>query len=132
MMATGTKEKQSSAQVLAEAEAVTILRRYQELSNRAALAELLSGFTDDIVVEFADLPRIKGKAELERILKARLARQKGYRLEKTLRDVAGATIVGSWTGDWVDATTDEGQGDRIHRDGDDKCAHWEATFNAWD
>ena len=29
-------------------------------------------------------------------------------------------------------TTDEGQGDRIHRDGDDKCAHWEATFNAWD
>jgi hypothetical protein len=33
----------------------------------------LSGFTDDIVVEFADLPRIKGKAELERILKARLA-----------------------------------------------------------
>jgi len=62
----------------------------------------LSGFTDDIVVEFADLPRIKGKAELERILKARLARQKGYRLEKTLRDVAGATIVGSWTGDWVD------------------------------
>jgi hypothetical protein len=45
----------------------------------------LSGFTDDIVVEFADLPRIKGKAELERILKARLARQKGYRLEKTLR-----------------------------------------------
>jgi len=69
----------------------------------------LSGFTDDIVVEFADLPRIKGKAELERILKARLARQKGYRLEKTLRAVAGATIVGSWTADWVDATTDEVQ-----------------------
>jgi len=73
----------------------------------------LSSFTDDIVVE---LPRIKGKAELERILKARLARQKGYRLEKTLRALARAIIVGSWTADWVDATTDEGQGDRIHRD----------------
>src|SRR5215472_15351165 len=102
MMTTGTKEKQSSAQVLTEAEAATILRRYQELWNRAALTELLSGFTDDIVVEFADLPTIKGKAELESIL---LARQKGYRLEKTLRAVAGTTIVGSWVADWVDATT---------------------------
>jgi hypothetical protein len=92
----------------------------------------LSGFTDDIVVEFADLPRIKGKAELERILKARLTRQKGYRLEETLRAVAGATIVGSWTADWVDATTDEGQGIEFIEMRDDKCAHWEATFNAWD
>ena len=68
-------------------QAATILRRYQELWNSAALTELLNGFSDDIVVEFADLPRIKGKAELERILRARLARQKGYRLEKTLRAV---------------------------------------------
>src|SRR5215468_3479768 len=104
-MTTGAKEQQSSAQVLTEAKAATILRRYQELWNRAALTELLSGFTDDIVVEFADLPTIKGKAELESILNARLARQKGYRLEKTLRAVAGTTIVGSWVADWVDATT---------------------------
>jgi len=135
MMATGTKEKQSSAQVLAEAEAVTILRRYQELWNRAALAELLSGFTDDIVVEFADLRRIEGKAELESILKARLARQKGYRLEKTLRAVTGATIVASWIADWVDATTGrpmKGRGIEFIEMRDDKCARWEATFNAWD
>jgi hypothetical protein len=40
MMTTGTKEKQSGAQVLTEAMAATILRRYQELWNRAALTEL--------------------------------------------------------------------------------------------
>ena len=135
MMTTGTKDKQSSAQVLTEAKAANILRRYQELWNRAALTELLSGFTDDIVVEFADLPRIKGKAELESILKARLARQKNYRLEKTLRAVTGATIVGSWIADWVDATTGrpmKGKGIEFIEMRDDKCARWEATFNAWD
>jgi len=89
----------------------------------------------DIVVEFADLPRIKGKAELKNILEARLARQKDYHLEKTLRAVTGATNVGSWIADWVDATTGrpmKGRGIEFLEMRDDKCAHWEATFNAWD
>src|SRR5260370_12905674 len=94
-------EKKSNEQSLTEVQAATILRRYQELWNRAALTELLHGFTDDIVVEFADLPTIKGKAELERVLRARLGRQKGYRLEKTLRGVTASTIVGTWVADWV-------------------------------
>src|SRR5215468_2735351 len=74
-------------QALTQQEATAILARYQELWNRAALAELLDGFTDDITVEFADLPTIKGKRELDRIIPARLARQKHYRLTKTLRFV---------------------------------------------
>jgi hypothetical protein len=36
-------------------------------------------------VDFADLPTIKGKRELDRIIQARLARQKHYRLKTTLR-----------------------------------------------
>src|SRR5215468_1707327 len=135
MMTTGAREKQSSAQVLTEAMAATILRRYQQLWNRAALTELLSGFTDDIVVEFADLPRINGKAELESMLKARLARQKGNRREETLRAVTGTTIVGTWIADWVEATTGrpmKGRGIEFIEMRDDKCTRREATFNAWD
>ena len=36
-------------QALTQQEATAILARYQELWNRAALAELLDGFTDDII-----------------------------------------------------------------------------------
>jgi ketosteroid isomerase-like protein len=134
-MMTTAQETPPSEQILTEVQAATILRRYQELWNKAALTELLNGFSDDIVVEFADLPRIKGKAELERILRARLARQKGYRLEKTLRAVTGPTIIGTWVADWIDGTTGrpmKGKGIEILEMRDGKCARWEATFNAWD
>ena len=87
------------------------------------------------VVEFADLPTIKGKRELDRIIPARLARQKHYRLTKTLRFVSGNTIVGSWVADWTDGITGRpmnGKGIEFIEMRDGKCARWEATFNAWD
>jgi hypothetical protein len=83
-------------QTLTRQEAAAILTRYQELWNRDALPELLDGFTEDITADFADLPTIKGKGELDQIIRARLARQQQYRLTKTLRFVSGNTIVGSW------------------------------------
>jgi ketosteroid isomerase-like protein len=134
-MMTTRVAKPPSEQILTEVQAATILRRYQELWNSAALTELLNGFSDDIVVEFADLPGFKGKAELERVLRARLARQKGYRLEKTLRAVTGPTIIATWIADWVDSTTGrpmKGKGIEFIEMRDGKCARWEATFNAWD
>ncbi|WJR78656.1 nuclear transport factor 2 family protein [Bradyrhizobium sp. NP1] len=126
---------EAASHVLTEQDAATILRRYQELWNRAALDELMEGFTDDIVVEFADLPTIRGRSELEKVLRARLARQKGYRLTKAVRFVSQATIVGSWTADWTDSTTGrqmKGRGIEFIEMRGSKCARWEATFNAWD
>ena len=122
-------------QALTQQEAAAILARYQELWNRGALPELLEGFTDDITVEFADLPTIKGKRELGQIIRARLARQMHYRLKKTLRFVSGNTIVGSWVADWTDGATGrpmKGKGIEFIEMRDGKCARWEATFNAWD
>ncbi len=122
-------------QTLTQQEAAAILARYQELWNRAALAELLDGFTEDITVDFADLPTIKGKGELDPIIRARLARQQQYRLTKTLRFVSGNTIVGSWVADWIDGVTGrpmKGKGIEFIEMRDGKCARWEATFNAWD
>ena len=120
--------------VLTEIEAVHILRKYQELWNRAAVGELLDGFTDDVVVEFADLPIICGKAELERVILARLARQKNYRLQKTLRAVKSSVIIGTWVADWIDGKSGQlmkGRGSEFIEMRGDKCARWEATFNAW-
>jgi ketosteroid isomerase-like protein len=134
-MPTFEKSSERQNQALTHQEAVAILARYQELWNRAALPELLDGFTDDITVDFADLPTIKGKRELDRILQARLARQKHYRLKKTLRFVSGNTIVGSWVADWADGITGrpmKGKGIEFIEMRDGKCARWEATFNAWD
>ena len=121
-------EGRQTNQTLTQQEAAAILARYQELWNRAALPELLDGFTEDITVDFADLPTIKGKGELD-------ARQQQYRLTKTLRFVSGNTIVGSWVADWIDGVTGrpmKGKGIEFIEMRDGKCARWEATFNAWD
>ena len=75
-MPTIEKRNEQQNQELTQQEAAAILAHYQELWNRGALPELLDGFTDDITVDFADLPTIKGKRELDRIIQARLARQK--------------------------------------------------------
>ena len=122
-------------QTLTQQEAAAILARYQELWNRAALPELLDGFAEDITVDFADLPTIKGKGELDQIIRARLARQQQYRLTKTLRFVSGNSIVGSWVADWIDGVTGramKGKGIEFIEMRDGKCTRWEATFNAWD
>jgi hypothetical protein len=127
--------QQRSNQALTQQEAAAILARYQELWNRAALSELLDGFSEDITVDFADLPTIRGKSELDQVIRARLARQQQYRLEKTLRFVSGNTIVGSWVADWIDGVTGrpmKGKGIEFIELRDGKCARWEATFNAWD
>jgi hypothetical protein len=98
-MPTIKKRSEQQNQALIQQEAAAILAHYQELWNRAALSELRDEFTDDITVDFADLPTIKEKRELDRIIQARLARQKHYRLKKTLRFVSGNTIVASWVAD---------------------------------
>jgi ketosteroid isomerase-like protein len=132
-MPTIEKRTEQRNHALTQQEAAAIVARFQELWNRAALPELLDGFTDDITADFADLPTIKGKRELDRIIQARIARLKHYRLKKTLRFVYGNTIVASWVADWTDGITGrpmKGKGIEFIEMRDGKCARWEATFNA--
>lgn len=98
-------EFQSSENHITIEEAMGLLRRNEELFARAAVREILEGFTDDVIVEFADVPRVEGKPALERFLAARFARQTNYRLRKTLRAINGNVIIGTWTGEWQDAVT---------------------------
>ncbi|HXC27315.1 MAG TPA: nuclear transport factor 2 family protein [Stellaceae bacterium] len=93
---------------------------------------LLAGFTDDCVVKFGDLPELNGKAALEKLFRGRMERQKGYRLKKEFRALAGDTIANYWEGWWEDTLTAkkmQGRGVEVWVMKGGKIAVWEAAFN---
>lgn len=98
----------------------------------ADVASIVDGYTDDVVIRFADLPEVRGKAAAEAFLKARFARQRDYRLTKRLRALDGDVIGNVWDGTWTDAQTGrqmQGVGTEFWTMRAGKIALWEATFN---
>jgi nuclear transport factor 2 (NTF2) superfamily protein len=96
---------------------------------------ILAGYTDDVVIRFADVPEIRGKAQAEKFLRARFARQKNYRLTKVLRMLEGNMLGNYWDGEWEDAQTGKqmvGRGTEFWTIRNGKIAVWEATFNVWE
>lgn len=115
-------------------QAQAVLSNYETLFMKADVPGILAGFADTVIVRFADVPDFIGKPALEKFLKARFVRQKGYRLRKTLRAVTGNVIVGSWVGEWTDAVTGkamQGRGTECITLRDGLCTEWDATFNMW-
>jgi len=97
--------------------------------------QMIKGFTDDVVVRFADFPEMHGIAEVEAFLRLRMARQKNYRLRKYLRMLSGDMIGNMWEGEWEDAQTGKsmrGRGTEFWTMRGRKVAVWEATFNVWE
>ena len=93
---------------------------------------IVAGFTEDCVVRFGDLAEFRGRAELEKFFRGRAARQKGYRLRKTLMALAGDTLANSWVGEWQDSETGAkmtGHGVEVWVMRDGRIAVWEAAFN---
>jgi nuclear transport factor 2 (NTF2) superfamily protein len=94
---------------------------------------IVAGFTEDCVVRFGDLAEFRGRAALEKFFRARAARQKGYRLTKTLMALSGDTLANSWVGEWEDSETGvsmTGHGVEVWVMRGGKIAVWEAAFNA--
>ena len=94
---------------------------------------LVDGFTEDCVVKFGDLPEMRGKAALEGLFRARMERQKDYRLKKEFRALMGDKIANYWEGWWEDRLTGkrmQGRGVEVWTMRDGKIAIWEAAFNA--
>jgi nuclear transport factor 2 (NTF2) superfamily protein len=96
---------------------------------------MLAGFSDGVVVRFAEQPEMRGKAEVRQFLESRMRRQQGYRLQKTFRALTGNVIANEWTGHWTDAVT----GKRMHGYGaefwtmdGELIAVWDAAFNVWE
>ena len=93
---------------------------------------IMAGFTDDVVVRFADQPELQGKENVRRFLEARFSRQNGYRLTKRLRMLEGNMIGNYWDGEWEDASTGKfmvGRGTEFWTIRDGNVSIWEATFN---
>jgi nuclear transport factor 2 (NTF2) superfamily protein len=115
--------------------ALKLVQNVEDIFARGDVEAILKGYTDDIVIRFADIPEIRGKAAAESFLRARFARQRNYRLRKVLRMLEGNLLGNYWDGEWEDAKTGKtmcGRGTEFWTIRDGKVALWEATFNVWE
>ena len=63
---------------------------------------MVHGPTEDCVVRFAEQPERRGRQALRDLFTARLARQKNYRLKKTLLALDRNVLAYLWEGTWED------------------------------
>ena len=120
---------------VSEEQALAMVKAAERDFAAANVEAIVAGYTDDVVIRFADVPEIRGKTEAKRFLLARFARQKDYRLVKILRMRQGNMIGNYWDGEWKDAQTGKrmvGRGTEFWTIRDGKVAVWEATFNVWE
>lgn len=123
-----------SDQGLTRDAARALVQKVQDAFRDADVETLVAGYTDDVVIRFADHPEIHGKHAAEDFLRARFARQKNYRLNKELRTLDGNMVGNYWEGVWEDAKTGRkmrGRGTEFWTLSGGKIAIWEAAFNVW-
>jgi nuclear transport factor 2 (NTF2) superfamily protein len=116
-------------------QANALLRAVEDMFHRVDIEALVHGFTDDCVVRFAGQPERRGRDALRTFFTARLARQKNYRLHKTLLALDGNVLANLWEGTWEDRDTGaatSGRGLEVWRMRDGMIAVWDAAFNVWE
>ena len=59
-------------------EALKIVQRAEDTFNRGDVDAILGRYADDVVIRFAGILEIRGKAAAEKFLRARFARQKNF------------------------------------------------------
>jgi nuclear transport factor 2 (NTF2) superfamily protein len=102
---TQSAELESEAEMWARAEeALRLAERAWESYDVNAIA---SGFSEDCIVRYADLPTIHGREALVRFLDARFRRVRNYTVKKRLLAVAPGRITNSFEGAWIDVETNE-------------------------
>ncbi len=115
-------------------EAEQSLLRTMDRFQRGDVDGLVSRYADDILVIFAGM-EVRGKQAAEKFFRARFAKQRNYRLVKTLFSVTGQKIANTWTGHWEDTETGkamEGYGVEVLELRGGKVIRWEAAFNVWE
>jgi nuclear transport factor 2 (NTF2) superfamily protein len=116
-------------------EAQAMLRRSEARFEAGDWEGLVGRYDDNVVIRYADLPPIHGKAAATAFMKKRFARQKNYKLKKVLFSVQGQRIADTWTGTWEDVPTGKqmaGYGVEILELRGGKVIRWEAAFNVWE
>lgn len=120
---------------ITEVQARAIVAEAEAAFLAADVPRILSMFTPDVIVRYADLPEMRGLPSLEEFLRMRFARARNYRLRKTFRTVSGNVIGDSWEGEWEDAKTGKkmrGRGMEFITIRESKASLWEAVFNVWE
>src|SRR5262245_35254408 len=87
------------------AQANALLRAVEGMFHRRDIGALVNGFTPDCRFHFAEQPPQRGRPALRRFFTARLSRQDGYRLRKSLLALEGNRLANLWEGRWTDAKT---------------------------
>src|SRR5947199_5721455 len=116
------------------AQAKRLLPVVEDMCHRVAIDALAQGFTEDCVFRFAEQPERRGRQAIREFFAARLARQKNYRLKKTLLALDGNMLANVWEGTWQDGDTGKkmaGRGLEVWRMRDGVIAVWDAAFNVW-
>ena len=116
------------------AQANRLLRVVEDMFHRVDIDALVQGFTEDCVFRFAEQPERRGRQALREFFALRLARQKNYRLKKTLLALDGNVLANVWEGTWEDRDTGKemaGRGIEVWRMRDGMIAEWDAAFNVW-
>jgi len=116
-------------------DALKAVQRAEDTFNRGDIDAILGRYAEDVVIRFAGIPEIRGKAAAEKFLRARFARQKNYKLKKTLFMVDGFKIGATYTASWEDARTGKrmlGHGAEFWQYRDGKLALWDAALNIWE
>ena len=111
-----------------------LLRVVEGMFHRLDIDALVNGFTEDCVVRFAEQPERHGRPALRELFTARLARQRNYRLTKTLMALDGNVLTNVWEGTWQDRDTGKpmrGRGVELWKMRDGMIAAWDAAFNVW-
>ena len=112
-----------------------LLRAVEGTFHRRDIEAFVHGFTEDCIVRFSEQPERRGRAALREFFTARLARQKDYRLKKTLLALEGNVLANVWEGTWEDRDTGKamaGRGLEVWRMRDGMIAVWDAAFNVWE
>jgi nuclear transport factor 2 (NTF2) superfamily protein len=116
-------------------EALKIVQRAEDTFNGGDIDAILGRYADDVVIRFAGIPEISGKSAAEIFLRARFARQRNYRLKKTLFMVEGFKIGATYTASWDDVKTGKhmlGRGAEFWQYRGSKLVLWEAALNVWE
>src|SRR5258708_34891962 len=116
-------------------QATALLRAVADMFHRIDVEALVHGFTEDCVFRFAEQPERRGRQAIREFFAARLARQKNYRLKKTLLALDGNVLANVWEGTWEDRDTGKkmaGRGLEVWRMRDGMIAVWDAAFNVWE
>jgi nuclear transport factor 2 (NTF2) superfamily protein len=116
-------------------QANALLRAVEDMFHRRDVDALVRGFTEDCIVRFSEQPERRGRAALRQLFTARLARQKDYRLAKTLMALDGNVLANIWEGTWTDRETGKamaGRGVEVWAMRDGMIAVWDAAFNIWE